>query len=179
MFILYALPVGLLAGALTGGRLEGLAALHFRFGWLAFAGLLVQVVQFDPAGGSLVGNLGPAIYVASTAVVLAVVLVNRRLPGLPIVAVGAALNLAAIVANGGYMPADPGAVAAAGLSPVTGPSNSIVTTSPLLAPLTDVFALPAWMPLANVFSAGDVLIGLGVALAIASAMRTMEPSRPA
>ena len=27
------------------------------------------------------------------------------------------------------------------------------------APLTDIFALPAWLPFANVFSIGDVLIG--------------------
>ena len=32
--------------------------------------------------------------------------------------------------------------------------------------------MPAWMPLSNVFSIGDVLIGAGVAVAIAAAMRT-------
>jgi hypothetical protein len=69
------------------------------------------------------------------------------------------------------MPADPRAMAMAGLEPAAGPSNSIVLAEPALRPLTDVFALPAWVPLANVFSIGDVLIGLGVAVAIAAAMR--------
>lgn len=118
------------------------------------------------------GDLGPAVYVASTAAVLAVVLLNSRLPGLPVVAVGAALNLAAIVANGGYMPADPGALAAAGLEATTGPSNSIVTATPALAPLTDIFALPPWVPFTNIFSVGDVVLGLGVAITIALAMRS-------
>ena len=59
-----------------------------------------------------VGDLGPWIYVASTAMVLAFVLRNLRITGLPIVAIGAASNLAAIVANGGYMPASPEAAAA-------------------------------------------------------------------
>jgi hypothetical protein len=142
------------------------------------AALLVQVVQFDPVGGRLLGDLGPAVYVASTAVVLAVVARNIRVTGLTVVAAGAASNLAAIVANGGYMPADPGALALAGLEPTEGPSNSIVLAEPALRPLTDVLALPAWVPLANVFSIGDVLIGLGVAVAIAAAMRA-APTVPA
>lgn len=137
------------------------------------------MVQFDPAGGALVGGLGPAVYVASTAVVLGVVILNARVRGLPIVAAGAALNLAAIVANGGFMPADPGALAAAGLTPASGPTNSVVSASPALAPLTDVFALPPWLPFANVFSVGDVLIGLGVAITIALAMRSNPAARDA
>ena len=139
------------------------------------AGLLVQVVQFDRLGGTLVGDAGPVVYVASTALVLAVVLRNVRLAGLAIVAAGAALNLAAIIANGGYMPADPGALAAAGLQPTQGATNSVVLAQPALAPLTDLFALPSGVPFANVFSVGDVLIGLGAAVAIASAMRTARP----
>jgi hypothetical protein len=138
---------------------------------VAVAALLVQVVQFDPTLGRAFGDLGPAIYVASTAVVLAVVIRNVRIAGLPVVAAGAASNLAAIVANRGYMPADPGALAMAGLHPVDGPSNSVIVAEPSLRPLTDVFALPAGVPLANVFSVGDVLIAVGVVVAIAAAMR--------
>ena len=37
--------------------------------------------------------------------------------------------------------------------------------------LTDVFAVPAWVPFANVFSVGDVLIAVGIAWAIAATMR--------
>ena len=45
---------------------------------------------------------------------LAAILANRAIRGLLVVAVGAASNLAAIVSNGGYMPADPAAMAALG-----------------------------------------------------------------
>ena len=65
-------------------------------------------------------------------------------------------NLAAIVANGGYMPADPGAIAALGQATRTRYSNSVVVDHPALRPLTDIFALPPWVPFANVFSIGDV-----------------------
>ena len=37
------------------------------------------------------------------------------------------------------------------------PFEGVVTAEPALGPLTDRFALPAWLPLANVFSVGDVL----------------------
>ena len=40
-----------------------------------------------------------------------------------------------------------------------------------MAPLTDIFALPTWLPFTNVFSIGDILIALGIAIAVATAMR--------
>ena len=51
------------------------------------------------------------------------------MPGIAIVALGALCNLAAIVANGGAMPADPAALAAAGID-TSGQTNSIVTGDP-------------------------------------------------
>ena len=48
------------------------------------------------------------------------------MPGMPLVALGAACNLAAILANGGYMPASPGALAALGKAAPTIYSNSAV-----------------------------------------------------
>ena len=172
--MLTAIPVGIVAGLLLGGRLEGLARLRFRWAPLAVAGLLVQVVLFTPFGDGLAGDLGPAIYIASTAAVFAAVLRNLRLTGMALAAAGALCNLVAIVANGGAMPADPGALALAGF---TGPgehTNSVVLAEPAFRPLTDIYALPAWLPLANVFSVGDVLIGLGVGATIVVAMRRGE-----
>jgi hypothetical protein len=68
------------------------------------------------------------------------------------------------------MPADPAALAAVGQT-IGGNTNSVIVGEPQLRPLTDVFATPDWLPMANVFSVGDVLIALGVAVAIAAAMR--------
>lgn len=171
MFILYAIPLGIVAGYLLGGRLDRLGDLRFQWAWLAIAGLFVQVVLFSPAVAERVGDAGPAIYVASTAAVLAAVVRNWRIPGLAIVAVGATCNLLAIAANGGVMPASPEAVASLGLGAAEGFSNSVVMTDPALWPLTDIFALPTWLPAANVFSIGDVLIGIGVAVVIVVGMR--------
>lgn len=178
MFILYGVVVGLVAGFLLGGRLAGLATVRFRLGGLAILALAIQVVLFSSLADDLAADVRRAIYVASTALVGVVVLANLRLTGVPLIALGAALNLAAIVANGGSMPADPAALAALGMT-AAGNTNSVVVTEPVLAPLTDLFAMPGWMPLSNVFSIGDVLIGVGVAVAIGAAMRTGRRAAPA
>lgn len=171
MFILFAIPIGIAVGYLLGGRLDRLGDLRFSWPWLAIGGLIVQLALFSPTVAPIVGDAGPPIYVASTVAVLLAVLRNWRLPGLVFVAAGAASNLLAIVANGGVMPASPEAVAALGAEAAAGFSNSVVSADPALRPLTDIFALPAWFPAANVFSVGDVLIGVGVALVVALGMR--------
>jgi hypothetical protein len=178
VFVLFAIPLGIVLGYPLGGRLDRLADMRFEWAWLAVGGLLVQVLLFSPLLSDRIGaDLGAAVYVASTAVVLAAVARNiRRLPALGLVAIGAVANLAAVIANGGVMPTTASALATAGLSPPDGFSNSAVVADPRLAPLTDIFALPAAVPLANVFSIGDVLIGVGIALVIAFGMRKSDPS---
>jgi Family of unknown function (DUF5317) len=178
VFVLYAIPIGIAVGFLMGGRLDRLGELRFEWGWLAIAGLAVQVVLFSGLVGGAVGRgVGEAIYVASTGAVLVAVWRNLGVPGLPLVALGAISNLVAIVANGGIMPTTHAALAAAGLSAEEGFSNSAVVADPAVAPLTDIFAMPPWLPFANVFSVGDVLIGLGIVLVIAFGMR--GKTRPA
>jgi hypothetical protein len=171
VFMLYAIPIGLLVGLALGGRLDRLAALSFRWLPLALIGLAVQVALFSTPLTVRVGALGPPLYVASTAAVLAVVVRNRAIRGMAIVALGAGANLIAIVANGGFMPASPAALGVLGRAPELGYSNSVLVPDPALAVLTDIFAMPAWMPFANVFSVGDVLIAVGIAVTIVAAMR--------
>ena len=73
--------------------------------------------------------------------------------------VGGALNLIAIVANGGVMPADPDALAAAGVEQRAGEfANSTAVAHPHLAFLGDVFAVPSSLPVSNVYSVGDVVL---------------------
>lgn len=175
--MLWAIPAGILAGLAVGGRLENLSTFRFRWGVVAVAGLLVQVLVFTDAGAAAVGSLGPAIYLVSTLAVFAAVVRNLRLPGMPVVALGSASNLAAITANGGFMPASASALAAAGL-PAGDHLNSVVLPHPELELLTDIFALPAWLPFANVFSVGDVLIAAGIAGTIAATMRRRAAAAP-
>jgi hypothetical protein len=180
MLLLYAIVAGLLAGSVAGGRIAALGSLHIRWLWFAIGGLAFQLALFGPMVVERVGDLGPPLYVASTLVVFAVLLRNLDLPGLPLVALGAALNLLAILGNGGYMPSDPGAWQA--LSGVAAVPTDDFTNSALMGPgtalpwLGDIFVLPRPIPLANVFSVGDVLIALGIAWCVARSMRPAQSS---
>jgi Family of unknown function (DUF5317) len=178
MFLLIAILVGLAAGLLLGGRPGHLARLHLRWPVLIFLALVIQVAIFTswlPVPRSLL----PFLYVLSNVVALIWLGRNLRVQGIPIVAVGAVSNLAAILANGGRMPVDPallsrarGAAAEAAIASGQSPSNSILMDSHTrLLWLTDRFLLPPPFPLPTVFSVGDLLIGVGVAWLIAAGMR--------
>jgi hypothetical protein len=176
MFMLYSVAIGLVLGLLLGGRIGRLGDLHFEWLWLAVAALMVQLVLFTEPFWTALGGFGPPIYVTSTAVVLVVVLRNlRALPGLALVALGTISNLAAITANGGYMPVTAEALGIAAPTVARYGGNSVLTPNPMLTPLVDRFPLPEWLPFWNVFSVGDVLINVGIIVVIVVAMRKRQP----
>ncbi|CAN5684448.1 hypothetical protein BH18CHL1_BH18CHL1_10290 [soil metagenome] len=180
MLLLYAIPLGLLAGLLAGGRIAPLANVRFQWGPVALAGLLFQLALFSEPLASQVGHAGPGLYVASTAVVLLVILRNISAAGMSVISAGALFNLAAIVANGGQMPADPAAVVALTGRPVIGVdsfTNSALAGAGTALPfLGDTMVFPRPLPLANVFSIGDLLIGLGAVLFLVRTMRQTTPA---
>jgi Family of unknown function (DUF5317) len=175
MLLLYFVAAGVLLGSLAGGRVGRLAEVTIRWWAVALCGLAAQLLLFAGPVASRVGSAGPALYVASTAIVLVALLRNRSLRGFHLIAAGAAINLAVIVANGGYMPSSPDAWAAlngAAALPTADYTNSALAgAGTTLAFLGDIFVLPRPLPFANVFSFGDVLIGLGGAWFIVHEMR--------
>ena len=175
MFILYAVVAGLIIGLLTGGSLSRLGDLRFRWAPLILLGMVGQLLLFSTSLGAALGGAAPAAYVLSNALVLVAVLRNLAIPGLVLVFIGGAANLVTIVANGGYMPVSPEAIVAMGRLPKAGYSNSKLIDGVVLGPLTDIFAMPTWIPLANVFSVGDALIGIGAAIAVVAAMHGRAP----
>ena len=149
------------------GRLAALAEVRLRAVWLLLAALAIQLLVFTIVPGPRTTARAVA-YVGSYALATAFVMVNRRVPGLWVIWIGAGLNLLVIAANGGMMPAAEGALIAADL-PVAAPrffSNSAVLADPKLPFLGDIFAIPGSWPLSNVFSPGDVCIAVGAIVTI-------------
>lgn len=175
MFILYAIVAGLIIGVVTGGSPARLGDLRFRWAPVVAIGLLVQVALFSTPLGAALGPLAPWAYVGSTALVLAAVARNLHIRGMALVLLGGLSNAVAIAANGGYMPVSAAALTAMGRTEATGYSNSRLVEDVRLAVLTDIFTMPTWLPAANVFSVGDVLIGVGAATAIVVAMHRPAP----
>jgi hypothetical protein len=157
------LIVLLLSVPLLGGRLTALGELTLRMPGLAMAGIGLQVliISVIPSGPD---GFHEVLHVFSYVLLGACAWANRRVPGVALVVLGGALNVIAILANGGVMPADPDLVVHAAQRGGEGFVNSGVVADPRLLFLGDVIATPRSWPVANVFSVGDLLILLGVAV---------------
>lgn len=155
--------LALLSPALFGGRLTRYADVRLRHGWIVVAALLAQIVILEVVADSHKVVLA-AVHLATYAAAGVWVWLNRQVPGLWVVALGAACNGVTIALNGGTLPASRHAVESAGLSLSSEDFlNSGVMDDARLPWLGDVFWIPQGWPLANVFSVGDVLIVLGIA----------------
>jgi Family of unknown function (DUF5317) len=159
-----ALPfvAGVLAALPFGGRVRNLGAARFRWLSLAYVALALQIAAFPGSSlpWSTPDGVAVGLWIASDLLLAAVVVRNVRLPGVALVAAGLASNLLAVVVNGGHMPALPRALEGAGLH-YTRSMNSELMTHPALPWLVDRWAAPHWIPLANIFSVGDVAIAVG------------------
>ncbi len=176
MFILVILAVSLMLALFRGGRLDELALLPLRWRGVILTGFLIQVLVFSDfwqAQGELRAVTHLA-YLLSLSLLLAALLANFRVSGLPLITLGFCLNFIVIAWNGGFMPSAAGARAVAGLSPLE--PGQVANNSIGMGPgtylnfLGDVFAIPRWLIFPNVFSIGDVLIAFGAFYLIQRAM---------
>lgn len=170
MLVIACCLLALLSPLLVGRWPAGLLLHAWRLPLLLWATLALQVVVVEVA---LADRLAAALHVGTYVAAGAFLLLNRRVPGVPLVTAGAASNGVTIALNGGVLPAAPGAVAAAAIDHDMEFANSAVVADPVLLWLGDVFAWPAPLPLANTFSVGDVLIVLGAVVAAWSATRRL------
>jgi Family of unknown function (DUF5317) len=164
--------VGLVVGKLLGGRFVALGDTKIAATWLVFVAIGLQMVAFPWSflPWTTPTSLARAIWLVSFALLVLMLVLNRALRGTMIIAGGLACNLVAVVANHGLMPVLPGALRVAGTHYHVH-NNSIQVVQPHLGFLVDRWGAPQWLPLANVFSVGDVLIAAGTIVAIAAAMR--------
>lgn len=143
----------------AGGRLTRLADLRLRAVWAVLLAAAIQVAITQISGGSHALHSG--LHVLSYVLDAYFVFANRRLKGVPVVALGAALNVLAITTNGGVMPASASALRIAGIAERAGFDNSAAVAHPHLAFLGDVIPVPGPWPIGNVLSIGDLIIFVG------------------
>jgi hypothetical protein len=175
-----AVLLGVAAGYGLGGRLGNLSDMHLRHTWLVIASIVPQLVIFTPLGEGIDDTVSVAIHLVTYVLLLVFVVLNRRDPGITFAGVGVVANALVIFANGGYMPASPRALDYAGFvaTSQTHYNSAVADHGVRLLVLGDVMATPDWIPfVANVFSVGDVLIAIGVAIVIAQGMRGPAPAR--
>jgi hypothetical protein len=165
MFVAFIALLLLLSVPLAGGKLSALAAVRIRNTWLVVLALLVQVA-ITSVFQSWPHLLLVALHLGSYALIGVVLWRNRRLIGLPLIALGGFLNGLVIALNGGTLPASASALARAGMPVDPRFTNSGVLAHPILPWFGDVVATPAWLPFRNVISIGDVIALVGVAVLV-------------
>ena len=173
-----ALPVVLAIGlgTLLGGSPGRLGALRLRLPGLFLAAFAIQVVAFpfDLLPWRMDRTAATVLWLVSYALLTLAAFVNLRTRGVAVVALGMLMNLTAIVANGGTMPVRYEAMHQAGRVDVTY-ANSTAMAEPHVGLLVDRWAAPSWVPFANVFSVGDVVIAIGAFVVVLAAMGIPRP----
>jgi hypothetical protein len=173
VILLLAVALGLIAG-LGWARWRGLSyqppALQYL--WLVFIAFLPQfaILYIPNIRQQVPDGWAAALLTASQILLLAFAWLNRKLPGIKILLLGAALNFTVMAANGGFMPISP-QTASRLIPQEIPPGERFGTKDILLHPedtrfewLADRFLPPVWSPYQVAFSLGDVFIALGVFL---------------
>ena len=178
MVFLNVVLLALVLGKFLGGRLGRLAETPIAGKQLVFAAIGLQMIAFPWNFLPWTTPSGPAraLWIVSFALLISMLVMNRALPGVAIVAAGLTCNIVAVLANNGLMPVRPSALLEAGTQYHVH-NNSIQVVDPNLGLLIDRWAAPQWLPMGNVFSVGDVLIAIGIVVAIVSAMQVPRSAR--
>jgi hypothetical protein len=159
----------LLSVPIARGRLSALADLPLRKPGLALAAIAIQILVISvlPTGDHTIHT---SLHLFSYVLLGAFAFANRRITGVPIIALGGLSNFIAIAANGGVMPTAESAAGSAASRAGEGEFiNSRVLENPKLQFLGDVFATPTSFPIHNVFSIGDFILLIGVFVLVHSA----------
>ncbi len=160
--------LALALGVVRGGTMRRLGLVPLRWWPVVLVAVTAQLA------GALIGGASYVVGLAVSAVLaVAFLLVNRRLPGVPLLALGLLLNAAVVTANGA-MPVSLYAAARAGLStgPIgdgADPRHVLADADTRLRGLDDVVPVP-WPVRPEVLSPGDVLVAAGLAQLVVAGM---------
>ena len=162
MALAWPLLIGLVLGRLLGGRWSRLGEIRLRWVGLFYVAIVLQIIAFPVSmlPWRTPDRAAVVLWLVSYGLFALGAAANLRLPGVPLIGVGMLSNVAAIVSNGGHMPALPSALRGAGLH-FEQSRNSTALAQPHMSWLVDRWAAPDWVPWGNVFSVGDVAIALG------------------
>jgi hypothetical protein len=184
MLVLAILGVALVSSVLTGGRLEYARNWQLKGLWIALGAFAVQTALFTQWGTGFVGEaLVPIVYVVTLSALVAFLVTNRRVLGVPILLVGLMLNMLVVSVNDGRMPASVAALAGAGrveeadLLRLRGAAANCVlmSDSTRLNILGDNIVIRLGGSIGSAYSVGDLVALAGEAVVVFGVLRA-KPS---
>jgi len=156
-FLLFLIPAIALV-YFSGGNLKYLIARPLKSPWLVPTALIIQIILFSDFQfiEFLSLSIFAVFHVISYVILLGFILLNYKVKGITILGLGTLMNATVITANGGFMPSP--------LKPEGIVFRNIIglSANSRLVFLSDILALPEWIPLPEAFSIGDVFIIIGM-----------------
>ncbi len=176
MFIAVAIVAGVIIGLARRGRISNLGDASFRLWPLLVLGVVVQGAAAYTDGAAV------GLILLSYVILIAFCVLNLQHAGMGVVAIGIAMNLAVIGANGG-MPVRGRAIVAAGIveraaipSLEFGAKRHLETGQDTLTFLGDIIPVPK---AEEVLSFGDLAMSVGVAAVLVNLLRSRRGDRGA
>lgn len=183
MLLLGVMLFSLIVGLARGGSLVAFGQHRWRFPFLPVLAVGMQVVGFlpDESASGAARAFAAVLHILSYLLAFAFIWVNRRTPWLWLMAVGLVANAIVILANGGFMPVSPEAVAGTPTAEVIGRghyNNAVLMgTATRLWFLGDVLRTPRWLVPSRAFSIGDLTIAVAAFGLVQHLMRPLGPIR--
>ena len=185
LLILSVVAGAVVLGYVLGGRLSAFEGFRLRWWVLAPLGLFMQLAPV-PVEGDVGDAIRVGLLIASYLVLFAFALSNIRVPGVPLILLGLAMNFVVITVNTG-MPVSREALIAShqeeAVDQLEGgdiAKHHLATDDDALLFLADV--IPVGRPFDQVVSAGDLVAYAGVMWLVAGIMRrrrsATEPAPP-
>lgn len=180
------LLLAIIVGYMKGGKFIRLKNLNFKKLSPIIIALVVQylVLIFSDRDLKVIGNYVEEIYLVSFILIFIGVIINMNIPSLWIVFVGAISNFIVFVMNGMKIPVSFDALKIAGMNSTIKLMESgqyklydAITNATDYEILGKIIAIDNILPLAGVFSVGDVLITMGLFVFIESSMNDKKLDR--
>lgn len=166
LWLAIVLFIALAMAVLRGGRLTNLGDVELRYWWLLLVALGLQVATAWLPDTSWAEGLGLAMVLISYALLMGLVLLNRRSPGMWLAGLGVLMNFTVIAINGGMPVLAEAAEVASGFT-ISAPDLSGTYKHVLLDSSSHLTAFADVIPLriggvGQVISLGDVFLAVGL-----------------
>ncbi|MBS7525777.1 DUF5317 domain-containing protein [Fusibacter paucivorans] len=185
--IIEAILIGFLLGFFRNGRLNNFADMRFKGSVLIVLSFFVYISPFALRMMQIDMAMPQILPFAAGIIAMVVALVNHEKGGVKLIMLGGVINLLIMGMNQFRMPVPVSRMASSGLASLAesvGAGSVInyvdMANASFLAPyLGKIIVMPAWYPLNQLISIGDIIMSIGIILLVQGEMMMFSSKRGA